>query len=66
MATTITLDDLAAKPRALSEALDMTGVSGRELARRLGVDPMWVSRRARGETPITLEDALRILDALNR
>jgi transcriptional regulator with XRE-family HTH domain len=61
----ITLDDLA-NPAGLSAALDRTGVSGRELARRLDVTPMWVSRRATGQTPITLQEASRILEALNR
>ena len=61
----ITLDDLATTT-GLSEALDRTGVSGRELARRLDETPMWVNRRVRGETPITLEEARRILAALNR
>lgn len=39
-------------------------VSNTELARRLGVNEMWVSRRARGRVRISLADLERIADAL--
>lgn len=52
-------------PEALTALLERTGVSARELARRLDVSAMWVSRRQRGETPIAVEDATAILEVLD-
>lgn len=52
-------------PGQLSELLDTVDVSGRELARRLEVSAMWVSRRMSGEVPISEADADRILTALS-
>lgn len=49
----------------LSAKLDGLGVSTRELARRLDVSAMWVSRRRTGEVPLTVEDSTRILQALD-
>lgn len=34
------------------------------LARQIGVSEMWVSRRMRGKTQITMEDLERLADAL--
>jgi len=48
----------------LELVLDELEVSGRELARRMGVSPMWVSRRLSGAQGITQEDAARIRAAL--
>lgn len=39
-------------------------ISGRELARRLGVSQPWVSCRLTGETAITVADLQRITDEL--
>jgi plasmid maintenance system antidote protein VapI len=51
-------------PDVLAALLERLDVSTRELARRLDVSAMWVSRRVRGEVPITAPDADRILEAL--
>lgn len=40
------------------------GISGRQLAQRLGVSQTWVSIRLTGTTPIDLNDLQRIADAL--
>ena len=51
-------------------AREIRGVMGKEdlnhgqLARRLGVDRSWVSRRLRGQTPITVNDLAAIAGAL--
>lgn len=50
----------------LLERLADRGVSVRELARRLEVSAMWVSRRTTGAVPISTEDELLILEALER
>jgi transcriptional regulator with XRE-family HTH domain len=42
-----------------------SSISGRELARRLGVSPPWVSLRLTGETAITVADVHRIAAALD-
>lgn len=39
-------------------------VSAQELATRLGVSKMWVSRRTSGQTRLTLDDVARIAAAL--
>jgi transcriptional regulator with XRE-family HTH domain len=51
-------------PDDLRAQLDASGVSARELARRLHVSPMFVSRRLSGATLITRAEATRILSAL--
>jgi len=48
----------------LRELLTMQGVTGAELARRLGEPPMWVSDRVRGHSTITADDLPRIAEAL--
>lgn len=50
----------------LVEVLEERGLSTRELARRLEVSPMWVSRRTTGAVPISTEDELLILETLER
>lgn len=40
-------------------------ISGRELARRLGENYMWVQRRTSGDSPITTVDLMRIAEALH-
>lgn len=46
-------------------ALARQDMSRRELARRLEVDPMWVSRRLTGQQSFTVEDVVRIATALD-
>jgi transcriptional regulator with XRE-family HTH domain len=41
------------------------GVSGRQLARRLGVSQTWISTRLNGTTPLDLDDMERIAAALD-
>jgi transcriptional regulator with XRE-family HTH domain len=53
-------------PVELVELLDERGVSTRELARRLEVSPMWVSRRTTGAVPISTEDELLIRETVER
>lgn len=48
----------------LARMLDDLGLSTRELARRLEVSPMWVSRRTTGEVALTSDEAERIADVL--
>lgn len=57
-----TLNQLAAAEIRAWQGRKM--VTGRELARRLGVDQKWVSNRVRGEIPISLNDLQRIAAAL--
>jgi transcriptional regulator with XRE-family HTH domain len=45
-------------------AMVRAGVTGRELARRLGTSQTWVSTRLNGVTPLDLDDMQRIADAL--
>lgn len=40
-------------------------ISGREMARRLGENPMWVSSRVSGHVPIDLQDLERIARELD-
>jgi transcriptional regulator with XRE-family HTH domain len=46
-------------------ALARRRMSGRELAVQLDRSPMWVQRRAAGETPITINDLQEISAALD-
>lgn len=60
--------DASLAERAIEEirvAMTRRRVSGRELARRLGVSQPWVSYRLTGETPITLADVEKIAAALD-
>lgn len=50
---------------ALRAETARANISGRELARRLGKDPAWVSRRLAGSVPVTVIDLHRIAKALN-
>lgn len=52
-------------PDAFRELLERSGMTGRELARVLGVSPMWVSRRLSGKTAIRGIDAAVIRKALD-
>lgn len=45
-------------------AMVRNGVTGRELARRLGASQTWVSTRLTGATPLDLNELQRIADAL--
>lgn len=54
---------IGAEPE-IKALLDDRGISGRELARRLGVSQPWVSQRLTGETSITVADLARIVAAL--
>lgn len=45
-------------------AMVRAGVTGRELARRLGTSQTWVSTRLNGTTPLDLNELQRIADAL--
>lgn len=56
-----TADAVAANVRA---ELGRQNMSRAELARRLDVAEMWLSRRLTGRTPITVEDLGRIATAL--
>lgn len=57
------LNDLAAAEiRAIAAR---KSVSNTALAARLGVTPMWLSRRLRGLTPMTLDDVAAICEALD-
>lgn len=55
-------DRVAEEIRALLARKRMTG---RELARRLGVSPSWISYRLTGTQPIDFNDAARIAEALD-
>lgn len=52
---------IAAEIRA---AMGRETLSRRALAEKLDVDPMWVSRRLTGQTPFSVEDVVRICEAL--
>jgi transcriptional regulator with XRE-family HTH domain len=45
-------------------AMVRAGVSGRQLALRLGVSQTWISTRLNGVTPLDLNDVQKIADAL--
>jgi transcriptional regulator with XRE-family HTH domain len=45
-------------------AMVRAGISGRQLALRLGVSQTWMSTRLNGTTPLDLDDLQRIADAL--
>jgi transcriptional regulator with XRE-family HTH domain len=53
----------AVADRIRAEMIDQ-GVSGRELARRVGVDQKWVQRRLTGEIEVRPSDLEKIADAL--
>lgn len=46
-------------------AMGRANASRRDLASKLGVDPMWVTRRLIGQTPFSVEDVVRIARALD-
>lgn len=49
---------------AIRRELERQQVSGRELARRLAVAPMYISRRLSGETELKVSDVTSIAEAL--
>jgi transcriptional regulator with XRE-family HTH domain len=49
---------------AVQVALDVKGVSGSELARRLGVSQTYVWRRMTGEVSFSIDDLDRVAQAL--
>lgn len=55
-------ETVAAEVRA---ELGRQQLSATELAARLGVTPMWLSRRLRGLTALTIDDTVRIAEALD-
>lgn len=48
----------------LQDLLQLAGISGRELSRRVGKHSMWTNDRLQGRVAINLEDLERICDAL--
>lgn len=49
----------------LRGALGKAEMSRRALAGKLGVDPMWVTRRLTGQTELSVQDVVRICGELN-